>query len=136
MYGDFIKKEVNKSYKKADLKEAEDVREEHAKLSANLGLEERIFRTVKRDAFITMKDHKVDFRARPAVRLLNPTKNELGRVAKKELAVIIRKVKELTQLNLCVSTKEVINWFSKLDDRKSLSFIVVDIVSFYPAITP
>ena len=33
-------------------------------------------------AFITLKDHKSDFQQNPSCRLINPVKNEFGKVSK------------------------------------------------------
>ena len=35
--------------------------------------------TAKRQCFVTIKDHKDNFRVNPKQRLLNPTKSELGK---------------------------------------------------------
>ena len=44
-------------------------------------------------------------------------------------------MKEVTKLNQCISTKDVIGWFNNLEGKENLSFVIFDIVSFYPAIT-
>ena len=36
----------------------------------------------KQQCFVTIKDHKPDFCTNPKYRLLNPTKNELGKLSK------------------------------------------------------
>ena len=128
-------KEVEKDYRKANVVDVEEVRVEHTVLADKLGIKDRIFGTARRESFVTLKDHKVDFRQKPTVRLLNPTKNELGRVAMRELAKLIKEVKEITNLNQCVSTRDVVKWFKDLGEKKSLKFVTFDIVSFYPAIT-
>ena len=66
---------------------------------------------------------------------MNPTKNELGRVAKEELASLVFRVREATKLKQCISTKDVIEWFCSLSNRKGLTFVMFDIVGFYPAIS-
>ena len=43
----------------------------------------RIFINGKNNCFITMKDHKENFLNNPKTRLLNPAKNELGRILDK-----------------------------------------------------
>ena len=48
------------------------------------------------NSFITIKDHKENFDNHPTVRLINPTKNELGRVSK----LILDKIKKKTVKNL------------------------------------
>ena len=48
-----------------------------------------MFNTTPREAFITLKDHKDDFATNPKVRLINPTKPEVGRVAMQILDNIV-----------------------------------------------
>ena len=95
-----------------------------------------MFRTTPRSAFITLKDHKPDFSTRPAVRLINPTKNEMGQVAMQILDKIVKEIRNKTNLKQCTNTREVINWFKNLKNKQGLKFIVYDIDSFYASITP
>ena len=82
-YKGLVKKEVEKTYRKVGLEALEEVRVEQAKLAKGLGIDDRIFGTAKREAFITLKDHKEEFRRKPTVRLINPAKNKIGKVAMK-----------------------------------------------------
>ena len=51
-------------------------------IAERLDLSDRIDTTAKRESFITLKDHKPNFRNKPTCRLINPCKPELGRVSK------------------------------------------------------
>ena len=53
----------------------------HKKISTS----DTILKTADREAFVTLKDHKESFDQDPNCRLLNPTKPEMGRVAKQIL---------------------------------------------------
>ena len=75
-----------------------------------------MIRTTHRNAFVTLKDHKPDFNKRPAVRLINPTKNEMGNVAMQILDNIVLRSK--ASLKKCTYTKELINWFNDLKKLK------------------
>ena len=95
-----------------------------------------MFITTPRQAFITLKDHKSDFSTNPKVRLLNPRKPELGRVAKKILDTIINEVKQKnSNLNQLTSNGEVLDWFMSIKNKNIYKFIQFDIESFYPSIT-
>ena len=60
-----------------------------AKTNAELiNLDERIECIVRTPVFVRLKDHKPDFRKNPPCRLINPARNELGKVTK----LIIEKI--------------------------------------------
>ena len=58
--------------------------------------------------FITLKDHKPNFRNNPTCRLINPTKPEIGKISKQILEKINTDVKTATKLNQWKNTDEVI----------------------------
>ena len=90
---------------------------------------------MKKPAFVTLKDHKDNFRSHPKTRLINPTKSELGRVSKQMLDRINADIRAKTKPNQWTNTTDVIDWFVKLPDKNTLTFLVFDIVDFYPSIT-
>ena len=49
--------------------------------------------------YITLKDHKENFRNNTKCRLINPSKSEVGRVSKKYLNDIIADVSRKTEVN-------------------------------------
>ena len=134
-YNRLRNREVEKCYKKVGSKIVDKVRIEQNVLAVALEIDDRLFNTQEKEAFITLKDHKADFRIRPSVRLINPAKNELGKVAMKMLNKIVKEIKFETSLKQCISTGEVINWFKALDRKQGLKFIVFDVEAFYPSIT-
>ena len=69
------------------MQDVENVKKEHGKTAAELKLDDWIFTTVPRESYIKLKDHKEDFQTNPKVQLINPTKNELGRVAMKIISL-------------------------------------------------
>ena len=109
---------------------------EHQKIVKNLGLEERVFETTPRSAFLTIKDHKDDFINNTKCRLLNPTKPEIGKISKKILEHVVNVVKEKSKLRQWKNTHEVLMWFKQLKNKKKKTFILFDVCSFYPSITP
>ena len=94
-----------------------------------------IHKTEKREAFISYKDHGENFLNNPKCRLVNPTKSELGKVAKIILENVVHQAKSKSGLNLWRNTQSVIEWFKVIPDKERQSFIKFDIVSYYPNIS-
>ena len=76
--------------------------------------------------FITLKGHKVNFLSCPKIRLINPAKNEIGRINSK--------LCEILKVNKWKNTASVINWFKKIESKSSHKFLMFDIKDFYPSI--
>ena len=70
------------SYKKINKKAQDQINREGKNILRNKEVIKRIFVNGKQNCFITLKDHKPNFQNNPTVRLLNPAKNELGRISK------------------------------------------------------
>ena len=94
------------------------------------------FLPLVRNAFITLKDHKSDFTTKPTVRLINSAKPELGQIAMQFLDRMVKEIRGKSGLKQHTNTREVINWFNSLENKQNLKFIIFDIDSFYPSITP
>ena len=84
--------------------------------------------------FITLKDHKSNFVNSSTVRLINPAKNEVGRLSKYILSDINLQLRNILQLNQWNNTTNVLNWFKNIKDKNSYNFLIFDIVEFYPSI--
>ena len=134
-YKELLEKNIQAEYKKEDLANVDKVQIEHQKVVKNLGLEERIFKTTERTAFLTVKDHKEHFANDPKARLLNPTKPEIGKISKQILENVINVIREKSKLNSWKNTDAVLTWFRNLRNKKRKTFIIFDICSFYPSIT-
>ena len=125
---------VTSTYKKSDTKTEKQIIKEGKKLVKNKTCYNRMFINSRNNAFITLKDHKENFQNNPKVRLLNPAKNELGRISKGILDKVNKELKSATQINQWISTKEVIEWFKSIPDKQKHKFVVFDIKDFYPSI--
>ena len=86
-------------------------------------------------AFITMKDHKKNFRSKPSCRLINPYKNEIGKISKIVLEKINKKLLKELDSNQWKNTDDVICWFRNIPSKSECKFIQLDIKEFYPSIT-
>ena len=131
-----IKKAIQKDYKRESDDNVEAVANEHKRIAKDLDISNRVLKTVPREAFVTVKDHKEDFAVNPNVRLINPAKQDLGKVAMKKLDQIVKSVRaHQTHLKQAISTKEVLTWFNSIDSKNKYKFINFNIESFYPSIT-
>ena len=96
-------------------------------------LEDRVFSSTERPAFVTLKDHKPNFENNPKV--LNPTKPEIGRISKQILASKVRLLRKKNEFNQWQNSFSVIDWFKKISNKSHCKFIVFDICEFYPSIS-
>ena len=91
-------------------------------------------KTAKRQCFVTIKDHKDNFRVNWKYKLLNPTKSELGKISKDILQQIRINIRTALNVNQWQNTSEVIKWFQNMKNKKLHRFTVFDIQEFYPSI--
>ena len=100
------------SYKKSNEKLAENINKLGKKFAKDKGVIEKMDKNSTGECFITLKDHKENLNNNPKTRLLNPAKNELGRISKDLLDSINIELCAKLQLNQWKNTKEVIQWFN------------------------
>ena len=134
-YNDLLDKAVQMEYKKADPQIVKNIKSSHQKIVEELELTDRVYRTTKREPFITIKDHKPNFQQNPKTRLINPTKPEIGRISKQITAKINAIVREKSGLKQWRNTDSVIEWFKKIENKPNKKFIQFDVVNFYPSIS-
>ena len=92
-----------------------EVTKEDRRIATKLELSDRIDVTAKREAFITLKDHKPNFRNKPTCRLINPCKTELGKVSKQLVEKIVYDVKTAKNIKHWKNTNDVVNWFNSIE---------------------
>ena len=125
---------VTSKYKKASTKIKENVEKSSVKLVKKAGVLERMSKNGSNQCFITLKDHKENFQNNPQTRLINPAKNEVGRLSKVILDRINKELKEKLRVNQWKSNKDVIKWFLAIKNKNAHTFTVFDIKDFYPSI--
>ena len=86
------------------------------------------------NCFITLKDHKENFQNNPSVRLVNPAKNELGRLSKFVIQAMNKELRYKFNLNQWKNTEDVIDWFKRINEKQLCKFVIFDIKDFYPSI--
>ena len=134
-YEELLTKCIQKEYKKSNDEAVSKITAEDKTIAERLDLSDRIDTTAKRESFITLKDHKPNFRNKPTCRLINPCKPELGRVSKQIVENIVHEVKVRTQMKQWRNTGDVVNWFNNIKDKTSQTMICFDICDFYPSIS-
>ena len=89
---------ITKNYKKScdDTKNKIDCKGKG--IASKLELYNRMEIFAEREAFITLKDHKKNFRSKPICRLINPAKPKIGIVSKQLVEKINRNVRKTTHL--------------------------------------
>ena len=87
------------------------------------------------NCFISLKDHKERFTNNPTTRLINPAKNEFGRISKSIIERINKTIRENLQLNQWKNTDNVLKWFKNIPNKSNCKFMVFNIKDFYPSIT-
>ena len=93
-YDELLQKSINKDYKKTTEESFKNTTKANREIATKLEQEDRIYKTTKKQAFITMKYHNPNFSNKPTCRLLNPTKPELEKISKQKLANIVKVVNE------------------------------------------
>ena len=94
----FLRGNVTKTYKKAPLELKTSIDLETKIIVELINLDVRLECIARTPTFISLKDHKLDFRQNPSCRLINQAKNELDKVSK----LIIEKINEelISELDL------------------------------------
>ena len=134
-YEKMLRENITKTYRKADDKTEENINHELKHITDKLEVSDRVEKMAQRQAFISLKDHKENFQNNPKCRLINPAKNNLGLVSKQILDRINNNIRSKTKLHQWKNTKSVVDWFSSIDEKQKHSFLVFDIVDFYPSIS-
>ena len=129
------KENVTKCYKTTCDSMKHDIDREAKNIATKLEIADRMEVYAEREAFITLKDHKEDFRSNPKCRLINPAKSEMGIVCKQIIEKICDTLRKRTGYNQWKSTQSMLDWFTKLPNRDKRQFLKFDIVEFYPSIT-
>ena len=81
-YRKLLHENITKSYKKLPTRLEKSVNLEAKEIAAGVKLDDRIEYMAKASAYITLKDHKDNFRSAHPCRLINPCKGEIGKISK------------------------------------------------------
>lgn len=134
-YEKLLKDNTTAKYTRTSNTEIAQINAEAKQIAKHLNLADRIETVAQRPAFITIKDHKDNFPNRVQCRLINPAKSDIGTVSKSILDRINKKLLDATKVQQWKNTQSTINWFSSISDKENSTFLVFDVVDFYPTIS-
>ena len=109
-YKKLLYENITKTYKKLTYRLEHAINMEAKHIAKNIKLGDRIESLAKTPAFITLKDHKENFRSIHPCRLINPSKSELGKVSKSILEKVNTNLVNSLKVNQWKDTDNVINW--------------------------
>ena len=133
-YSNVLQNAITSKYKKTDKGTATNINKEGIKHAREVNVIDKIEINGTGSSFITLKYHKENFLNRPTARLLNPTKNEIGRISKHILQNISKTLSGKTKVNECKNTESVTNWFKSVPNKHLYTFLMFDIKDFYSSI--
>ena len=107
-----------KHYKKAPPKLKTSINLEAKNIAQLINLDGRIECIARTLAFITLKDHKLDFRQNPSCRLINQAKNELGKVSKPIIENINKKLISELHFKQWKNANSVLKWFIDISNKR------------------
>ena len=134
-YENLLHDNITQTYQKTRYQTKKKIDREAKKFAKSLGLDERMECYSDQSAFITLKDHKANFKNNTKCRLINPSKSEIGLFSKHYLSSIITVVTEKSDVNQWKNTSTAVKWFENLQNKQKRRFIKFDIADFYPSIT-
>ena len=134
-YNKLLNDNATKTYKKFTNRLEKSINMEAKYITKSISLGNRIECQAKTPAFITLKDHKDNFRTSHPCRLIDLCKSKLGKVSKNILEKANCALIHSLQENQWRNTDSVITWFSSIKQKTWCTFIQLDIMEFYPLIT-
>ena len=107
------------------------------------GLEYMMQVYTPKEAYVTLKDTKEDFKSKKPCRVINGAKTDVGKISKILIRRIIEEILPQTGLNLWKSTPDVLKWLNTINStpnmvktrKNTTKFIVFDIEKYYPSIS-
>ena len=84
-YNQLLHVNITKTYKKAENNQLKKIDEKAKTITEKLRIDDRVETTATREPFITFKDHKDNFESKPTCRLINLSKQEIGKISKQIL---------------------------------------------------
>ena len=134
-YQKMLNDSITTTYKKASDNIHNKINTNGKKLMKDKDVLNRMLTNGINKCFITLKNHKPNFKNNPKVRLINPKKNEIGPISKSILDKINHQLRDSLRINQWKDTSEVIQWFLKIPDKNRYKFAIFDIKDFYPSIS-
>ena len=129
-YRKLLHENITKSYKISPTRLEKSINLEAKKVAAGVKLDDKIEYRTKASAYITLKDHKDNFRSAHPCRLINSCKSEIGKISKSILENKNRSLLKLLLVNQWRNPESVIKWFDSIENKSQCTFIQLDITEF------
>ena len=100
---------IMKIYKKAPEIAMNSINKEAKEIAKKLNIDHKINSIAEQSAFITIKDHKLNFKTNPSYQLINPKKSKIGKISKHILNNINTQFKDKLQHNQWKNINAVTN---------------------------
>ena len=126
-YRRLLQNVVTTTYKKSKKERESRIKCEGIKYTKEANILDKVEGNGTANCFITLKDHKANFLNHPTTRLLNPAKNEFGRISKQILDQRNSNLCEILKVNEWKNTAGVTDWFRKIESKSSHKFLMFDI---------
>ena len=127
-YKNLLFNNITKSYRKSTNRLEKAINMEAKHISKKLELDNRIECLAKNTAFISLKDHKPNFRSSLPCPLINPSKSNIGKISKSILDKVNQILRNKLQFNQWKNSENVIDRFKKIENKNNYVFIKFDIV--------
>ena len=131
-YQNLLKNGITATYKKANENIGTKINKEGIKFAKQADILDKIEINGTGNSFVTLKNHKENFSNHPTTRLVNPSKNEIGRISKHILDQINTKLVSKLSVNEWKNMISVIKWFKNINNKRFYKFLQFDIKDFYP----
>ena len=124
-YQKMLKDSITTTYKKASDNIRNKINTDGKKLMKDKDILNRMLTNGKNECFITLKNHKPNFKNNPKAKLINPAKNEIGQISKNVLDKINHQLRDSLRISQWKDTSEVIKWFLKITDKNRYKFAIL-----------
>ena len=121
-YTKLVKDNTTAKYKRTSESQINQINQEARNIASNIQLEDRIETIAKKQAFISIKDHKENFPNHVQCRLINPAKSEMGIISKAILDRINNDIVKATQVHQWKNTSSC-NQMVQLHQQQRYMFI-------------
>ena len=114
---------VTNTYKIVDRAKLVETNKEVKTVANKLGIADRMA-IIREDAcFGTLKGHKINFKNNPTIRLINPSKCDIGRVSKPLLDEFNNNTRKATGVKQWKGADEVLEWLKGIKQIDKYKFI-------------
>ena len=134
-YQNLLLNKISNSYRLDYNNTLSKINEDTAKFANKFNISDRIGKMAKKSAYILFKDHKPNFLDKKQIRLINPSKTELGIISKNIITHITSNILKNSNYNLWKNSLNTIDWFKQIRHKSKATFIQFDIIDFYPSIS-